>query len=326
MKAIICTKYGPPDVLKIENVERPTPKDNQLLIKIATTSVTAADYRIRALNVPTGFKLIMQIVMGFKKPKKKILGMNFSGKIEAIGKDVKLFKEGDLVFGTSGMDFGTYAEYMCMPESGTLALKPDIMSYKEAAAFPFGALTALSFLRDKGNIQKGEKVLIYGASGAVGTAAVQLAKYYGTDVTGVCSTTNLEMVKSLGADRVIDYTKENFTTNGETYDIIFDTVGKTSISACKALLNQKGRYLTAVAGLPKYIQILWNSMIGSKKFIGGVASDKREDFIFLKELIESENIKTVIDRCYPLEQTSEAHKYAEKGHKKGNVVITVEND
>ncbi len=325
MKAIVCTKYGPPDVLKLKDVERPVPKNNQILIKIVATSVTAADYRIRGLNVPTGFGLLMRIVMGFRKPRKRILGMNLSGVVDAVGKDIKLFKEGDPVFGTSGMDFGAYAEYICMPEPGLLAMKPNVMTYEEAAAFPFGALTALSFLRDKGNIQGGEKILIYGASGAVGTAAVQLAKYYDTDVTGVCSTTNLEMVKSLGADRVIDYTKEDFTNNGETYDIIFDTVGKTSISRCKSSLTQKGRYLAAVAGLPQYAQMLWNSMIGSKKFTGGVASENKEDFIFLKELIESGNIKTVIDRCYSLEQTAEAHRYAEKGHKKGNVVITVEN-
>lgn len=325
MKAIICTGYGPPDVLKLKDVEKPIPKRNHVRIKIVATSVTAADYRIRGLNVPAGFGLLMRVAMGFRKPRKIILGMNLSGVVDVVGKDVKLFKEGDSVFGTSGMDFGAYAEYICMPESGLLAMKPDVMNYEEAAAFPFGALTALSFLRDKGNIREGEKVLIYGASGSVGTAAVQLAKYYGAVVTGVCSTTNLEMVKSLGADSVIDYTKEDFSINGETYDIIFDTVGKLSISSIKTSLNQAGRYLTAVAGLPQYIQLAWYSVLGSQKFTGGVASEHKEDFLFLKELIEAGNIKTVIDRFYPLDQTAEAHRYSEKGHKKGNVAIVVEN-
>jgi NADPH:quinone reductase-like Zn-dependent oxidoreductase len=213
-----------------------------------------------------------------------------------------------------------------LPEEGALAIKPANMTYEEAAAVPFGATTSLVFLRDKGHIQSGQKVLINGASGGLGTAAVQLAKYFGAEVTGVCSSTNLEMVKSLGADKVIDYTKEEFTKSGQTYDIIFDTVGKTSFSRCKSSLKQEGRYLAAVAGVPQFVQMLWTSMIGSKKVIGGPASERKEDLIFLKELIEAGKIKSVIDRRYPLEQTAEAHRYVEKGHKKGNVVITLEHN
>jgi NADPH:quinone reductase-like Zn-dependent oxidoreductase len=235
-----------------------------------------------------------------------------------------LFKEGDQVFALTGFGFGAYAEYKCLPEDGFLAIKPANMTYEEAAAVPFGATTALFFLR-KGNIQSGQEVLIYGASGAIGTAAVQLARYFGAEVTGVSSTTNLELVKSLGAEKVIDCTQEDFTKSDRTYDIIFDTVGKTSFSRSKSSLKQKGIYLAGAAGLLQgYVQQLWTSMIGSKKVIAGVAGPKAEDLIFLKELIEAGKIKSVIDRRYPLERIAEAHRYVEAGHKKGNVVITVE--
>ena len=324
MKAIVYTKYGPPDVLQLKEIEKSTPRDNEVLIRVYATTVTAADYRIRSFTVPIEFWLPARIAFGLIRPKNPILGTELSGEIEAIGKDVKLFKKGDQVFGIDGSGFGAYAEYICRSEKGVLAKKPANMTYEEAAAVPFGAHTALFFLRDKGNIQSGQKVLIYGASGGVGTAAVELARYFGADVTGVCSTTNLELVKSLGADKVIDYTKEDFTKSGETYDIIFDTVGKTSFSRCKNLLKQKGIYLATVFGLKELVHMLWTSMIGSKKAIYTVANERTEDLIFLKELIEAGKIKPVIDRRYPLEQTAEAHRYAEKGHKKGNVVITLE--
>jgi len=266
--------------------------------------------------------------LGLTKPKNAILGVEFAGEIEEVGKDVKLFKEGDKVFGESGK--GTYSEYISLPEDGVLAIKPVNMTFEEAAAAPDGLLTALPFLRDKGKIQRGQKVLIYGASGSIGTFSVQLAKYYGTEVTGVCSTPNLDMVKSLGADKVIDYTKEDFTKNGQTYDIIFDTVGKNSFSHCKNSLKKNGIYLYAGFSVILLLQMLWTSRIGSKKAIfaaTGMRStrEKTEDLVILKKLIEEGKIKTVIDRSYPLEQTSEAHRYVEKGHKKGNVVITLKH-
>jgi len=320
MKAVVYTNYGPPEVLQLKEVEKPTPKDNEVLIKVYATSVTKYDCWERSCTAPTGFWLFARIASGIRKPKKTILGTELAGEIEAIGKDVKLFKKGDQVFAFTGL--GTYAEYICLPEDGALATKPVNMTYEEAAAIPYGGLTALYFLR-KGNIQSGQKVLIYGASGGVGNYAVQLAKYFGAEVTGVCSTTKLEMVKSLGADKVIDYTKEDFTKSGEAYDVIFDTVGKSSVSGCKRSLKKKGFYIFATFGLPKLVQILWLSMTSSKKVIIGLLKERAEDLIFLKELIEAGKIRVVIDRTYPLEQTAEAHSYVEKGRAKGKVVITL---
>jgi len=325
MKAIVYTEYGPPDVLQLKEVEKPTPKDNEVLIRIHATSVTTADVNARGfVFVHPGFRPLARMMFGLTKPRKKILGRELAGEIEAVGKDVKLFKEGDQVFGSA--DFGAYAEYICLPEEGAVAIKPVNTTYEEAASVFFGAHTALFFLRDNGKLQSGQKVLINGASGGVGTAAVQLAKYYGAEVTGVCSTTNLELVRSLGADKVIDYTKEDFTKSGETYDIVFDTVGNVSFSRVKSSLKPKGIYLAGTGGPSTIIQMLWTSMIGSKKVIAGPASERKEDLIFLKELIEAGNIKPVIDRRYPLEQTAEAHRYVDKGHKKGNVVITLEHN
>ena len=323
MKAIVYTRYGPPDVLKLAEVEKPTPKDNEVLIRIYATTVTATESTFRRGEPFT------RLFTGLIRPKITRLGEELAGEIEAVGQNVTLFKKGDQVFGSAGPGFGAYADYICLPEDAALTIKPANMGYEEAAASCDGVLTALPFLRDKGNIQSGQKVLINGASGAVGTAAIQLAKYFGAEVTGVCSTTNLELVKSLGAAKVIDYTKEDFTKTGQTYDIIFNTVGNTSFSRCKSALKPKGIYLEAAFGLAIFPQVLWTSMIGSKKAkIAATGlrppSEKAKDLIFLKELMEAGKIKPVIDRRYPLEQIAEAHRYVDKGHKKGNVVITLE--
>ena len=325
MKAIVCTKYGPPEVLQLREVSQPTLGDNDVLIKVHATTVTSGDSRMRSFKVPLSFWLPARMALGLRKPKRAILGSELAGEIEATGKDVKLFKKGDQVFAYPGHNGGAYAEYICMPENGCLAIKPSNMTFEEAAAIPFGGNTALHFLR-KGNIQSGQKVLIYGASGSVGTFAVQLARYFGAEVTGVCGTTNIELVTSLGADKVIDYTKEDFTKNGETYDVIFDTVGKSSFSGCMRSLKKKGIYLHAVATPAVMLRMRWASMMSSKKLIGGTAIPETENLILLKELVEAGKIKPVIDRCYPLEQIAEAHRYVDKGHKKGNVVITIEHN
>ena len=325
MKAIVYTEYGPADVLQLKEVEKPTPKDNEVLIKVYATTVTATECTFRR-----GEPFFTRFFTGFIRPRITTLGEELAGEIEAVGKDVELFKQGDQIFGSAGPSFGAYAEYICVPEDGVIALKPANMTYEEAAATCVGLLTALPFLRDKGRIQSGQEVLIYGASGSVGIAAVQLARYYGAKVTGVCSTTNVEMVKSLGADKVIDYTKEDFTKTGQTYDIIFDTVGKISFSRCRSSLKQRGIFLEAGIVLAILPQVLWTSMIGSKKVMIAAtglrpASERTKDLIFLKELMEAGKIKPVIDRRYPLEQIAEAHRYVDKGHKKGNVVITVKH-
>jgi NADPH:quinone reductase-like Zn-dependent oxidoreductase len=309
MKAIVCTKYGLPEVLQIKEVEKPTPKDNEVLIKIFATAVTASDCIVRGFKVPLRMKIPMALAVGFPKPRNPILGQVLAGEIESAGKDVKRFQRGDQVIAFTYMRFGTYAEYTCLPENSAMAFKPSNLTYEEAAAIPYGGILAFYNLK-KGNIQSGQNILIYGASGAIGTSAIQLARYFGAKVTGVCSTANLEFVKSLGADTILDYTKDNFTSNGELYDFIFDAVGKRKSSIfkvqCKKELTPNGKYISVDDGTPK-IQ----------------AGDFIEVLTLLKDLVEAGKLKPVIDRCYPLEQMVEAHRYVDKGHKKGNVVITV---
>ncbi|MBN8586521.1 MAG: NAD(P)-dependent alcohol dehydrogenase [Ignavibacteria bacterium] len=309
MKAVICTKYGPPEVLKLIEVDKPVPKDNELLVKIIATTAHIGDTKIRRFEPGLGkfkdllFKPLMRFIVGFRGPRKKILGMEFSGVIESVGSKVTRFKPGDEVFATTEFRFGTYAEYCSIAENAAVALKPVNMSHEEAAPVSNAGLTALINLR-KANIQKGQKVLIYGASGSVGTYAVQIARYFGAEVTGFCSTGNIEMVKSIGAVSVIDYTKEDFTQRPEKYDVIFDAVGKIKYSNRKKALNKTGKYLSSLA-------------------ISGNIKLKAEDLEFLKQLCEAGKLKTVIDRTYRLDQIAEAHRYVDKGHKKGNVVIIV---
>ena len=324
MKAIVYTQYGPADVLHLQEVEKPTPKDNEVLIKVHATSVTAADCNARGfVFVPPGFGFLARLMFGLRKPRQPILGTELSGEIVAVGKDVKLFKKGDHVFGTSEK-YGAYAEYTCMAEDARLVMKSANLTYAEAASIPFGAITALYFLRDMAKLQPRQKVLIIGASGCTGVYAIQLAKYYGAEVTGVCSTRNLEMVRSLGADHVIDYAKEDFTQNGQTYDVIFDMVpGKSSFARYKGSLKPNGLYLAGAGGLESFAQMAWTALTGGKKVIAGMAPDRVEDLVFLKELLETGKLKPVIDRRYPLEQTAEAHRYADTGHKRGSVVITI---
>ena len=329
MKAIVWTNYGPPDVLQLKEVEKPTPKEDEVLIRIIATTVTAGDCEQRSLKLPIWYRLPMRAYVGFKRPERiTILGMDLAGEIEAAGKDVKRFKNGDQVFGSSGLGFGANAEYICLPEEpeeGALAIKPANMTYEQAAAVPVGGLEALCFLR-QGNVHSGQKVLINGAGGTIGTFAVQLARYFEAEVTGVDSTGKLDMLRSIGADQVIDFTQEDFTTGGEIYDFILDVVGKSSFSGSVRSLKQNGRYLIANPGLSQMVRGRWTSMTSSKKVIFGAAYPKTEDLIYLKELIEAGKIKSVIDRRYPLEQIPEAHRYVETGGKKGHVVITVEHN
>jgi NADPH:quinone reductase-like Zn-dependent oxidoreductase len=309
MKAVICTKYGEPDVLKIKEVAKPTPKENEVCIKIHATAVTASDIFIRSSNLPIRYKIPMRLMLGISKPRKSIIGLVFAGEIESIGKSIERFKTGDKVYGLTGFGLGAYAEYKCMKETdskhGCIALKPDNISYEEATVAAYGGLLAFQYI-EKGNIQKGQKVLIYGASGTSGTLAIQIAKHFGADVTGVCSTSNLEMVKTLGADNVIDYTKQDYIPQGKQYDFILDSAGRIKTSklkkACKKALSPNGKYVSIDNGDLKLSSQRLNK---------------------IKEFVESGHIKPIPDKCYQLEEIVEAHRYVEKGHKKGGVAITV---
>ena len=321
MRAIVYKKYGPPEVLYLEQIKKPEPKDNEVLIRIHATSVNSGDVRMRKAD-----PFAVRFMLGLIRPGINVLGLVLAGEIEDIGKGVTLFKKGDQVYGTSVKNFGTYAEYKCLSEDDIIAIKPPNVTYQQAAAIPFGSLTALHFFK-KAKLQRGQKVLIYGASGAVGTAAVQIAKYRRAEVTAVCSTSNVAMVKSLGADKVIDYTVEDFSKGGEAYDMVFDAAGKSPFSGSIKSLKKNGYYLRVVhMAMAPVLRGLWISLTSNKKVIGGITSEKAEDVIFLNHLIEAGKLKAVIDKSYPLSQVAEAHRYVEKGHKKGNVVVTVQID
>jgi 2-desacetyl-2-hydroxyethyl bacteriochlorophyllide A dehydrogenase len=315
MRAAICTKYGEPSVVQLTEVAKPLPKENQVLVKIHASSVTSGDARIRRAD-----PFLIRLIFGFKRPRKSILGVVVAGEIEAIGKNVTKFKVGDAIFGTTGMSFGAHAEYQCIKEDGTLALLPENITFNEAAAIPFGATAALHFLR-KSNVQVGDNVLIYGASGAIGSIAIQLAKEFGAHVTAVCSEKNRALVSSLGADRVIDYTKEDFTKGDTKYDIIFDTVGKSSFSASLKTLTKTGTILLASANISQMLRAALTSCFGRKKIITGVIKETAEDMLFFKKLIEANRLTSVIDRVYSFEDISIAHTHVDGGHKIGNVIL-----
>jgi NADPH:quinone reductase-like Zn-dependent oxidoreductase len=333
MKAIVYSQFGPPDVLQLEEVDQPFPKDNEVLIRVHAAPVNYGDLVARnfknipssEFHMPLPLLLPTRMYFGFTKPKINILGSEFAGEIEAAGKDVKRFKQGDQVYGYLGQRMGAYAEYLCMPEDGSVAIKPANMTDAEAAAVPYGAIMATSLLRHA-NLQPGHKVLINGASGGIGSAAVQLAKNYGAEVTGVCGAPRTDYVKLLGADRVIDYTVEDFTQNGETYDLIFDILGKSSFARCRNSLKPNGIYLLASFKMKPVFQMLWTKIAGNQKVICALASEKPDDLVFIKELIEAGQFKSVIDRCYPMDKAAEAHRYAESGRKKAQVVISMDHN
>ena len=322
MKAIVYKQYGPPEVLGLAEVERPVPRDDEVLIRVHATTVSAPDFRCRSFTVPLSFWIPARLVLGILKPRRPILGAELSGEIVETGKDVTRFKKGDQIFAAALTRFGAYAEYTCLPESGVIAMKPTNMTYEEAAAVPIGARAALHFLK-KAKIRSGQKVLVYGASGSVGTFAVQLAKYYGAEVTGVCSGSNLELVRSLGADNAIDYTTESFAAKGEAYDVIFVAVDKGSFPECMRALRRKGIYLNATTPV-RTLRMRWAALTSGKTIVTGEhPSQKADDLVFLRGLIEQGRLRSAIDRRYPLEQIVEAHRYVDQGHKKGNVVITI---
>lgn len=323
MKAVVCTKYGPPTVLRLKEIEKPIPKDHEILVRVHATTVSAADYRVRSFNVPTTFWLPAKMALGFRKPRKSILGMEISGRVEAVGKCVKTFNKGDDIFAATLQSFGGYAEYICLAEDSVVATKPTALDYRAAAAIPIGARTAWHYLKDFAEIKKGQKLLVYGASGSVGTYAIQLAKYFGAEVTAVCSTSNLSLVKSIGADKVIDYTKDDFTNKFENYDIIFVTVDKCPFTACKKALNKSGVYMNIGRPIPSF-EMIWASLTSDiKVIVGKNVPESAETLFTLKSITEQGIIKPIIDRTYSLDQIVEAHHYADKGHKRGNLVITI---
>ena len=326
MKAAIHSAYGPADLLQVVEVEKPVPQKNQILVKIHATTVSSGDCNVRNFTfVPNSMRPIAKLIFGIGKPRKKtILGTQLAGEVEAVGSDVSRFKVGDQVMASTGMVGGGHAQYACLPEDGALAIKPDNLSWEEAVVLPFGADAALYYLKNLGNIQAGQELLIIGASGSIGTAGVQLAKHFGANVTGVCSTKNLELVKSLGADEVIDYTQADFRQNGNTYDLILDTVAATSFAGCKDSLKPNGVFLPCIMSVADMVfRIPWTAMTGGKRLKGGVAIENQERMDLIKELADSGALRPVIDKCYPLERIAEAFTYVETGHKIGNVVITV---
>jgi NADPH:quinone reductase-like Zn-dependent oxidoreductase len=320
MKAIVYERYGPPEVLELAEVEKPTPEDDELLIKVHATTVQTGDWRARSLELPPGFGFMGRLVFGISKPRKPILGTELAGQVEAIGKNVTKFNVGDQVFAFPGASLGCHAEYRCIRESGPVLPKPANLSHGEAAALSFGGATALDFFR-RGKLVSGEKVLVNGASGAVGTAAVQLAKHFGAHVTGVCSGANADLVRSLGAEHVVDYTKEDFTKNGEKYDVIVDTVGTAPFSRSKGSLTENGRLLAVLGGFGDLLRAPWVNLTSKMKVVAGPGSEKVEDLRLLAKLAEAGEYKPVIDQRYALEQFREAHRRVDSGHKRGNVVI-----
>jgi NADPH:quinone reductase-like Zn-dependent oxidoreductase len=323
MKAAVYKRYGPPHVVSIEDVDKPGVKDDEVLVKIRATTVSSGDWRVRSLDMPPGFGLLARPALGLFGPRRPILGGEMAGDIQAVGKNVTRFKPGDAVFAFPGANLGCHAEYRAMPAAGPIALKPENLTYEQAAALSFGGVTALNFLKTRGNIQRGEKVLIVGASGAVGSAAVQIARHFGAEVTGVCSTRNLALVKSIGAAKVIDYTEEDFTRNGESYDIILAASGATTFSECRHSLNEHGRLLMVLSGLTDLLLTPWAALTGTKKVVAGPVMGSPEDVNAIKELAEAGAFMPVIDRHYPLDQIVQAHAYVDTGRKKGSVIINV---
>jgi len=325
VKAILHSQYGSPDLLQLKEVDRPAPKDNEVLIAIHATTVSTGDCNVRNFTFVTkSMRPIAKLMFGIGKPwKARILGTELAGEVEGAGKNVTRFKNGDRVVASTGMAGGGHAQYACLPETGAVVIKPDSLSWEEAVAIPFGANTALYFLRDLGKIRAGQEILIIGASGAIGSAGVQLAKHFGATVAGVCSGANVELVKSLGADTVIDYTRDDFTKNGKTYDLIFDVVGATTFDRCQHSLKPNGIFLQNIMELTDVVRVLWTSIASRKKIKGGVAINNLKRMSFIAELVAAGKLRPVIDRSYPLERIAEAFKHVEQGHKKGNVVITV---
>jgi NADPH:quinone reductase-like Zn-dependent oxidoreductase len=323
MRAVVYDTYGPPDVVQITEIATPVPADNEVLVKVHATTVASADWRARTLAVPTGFGLFARLFFGITGPRQPILGTELAGEIVSVGKDVRKFKVGDQVFAFTGAGMGCHVEYKCFPETGPIARKPANLTYAQAASISFGGMATMSFLR-RATIKKGDRMLVNGASGAVGTAAVQLAKHFGAHVTGVCSSSNVDLVRALGADQVIDYTNADFTTTGETYDIILDTAGTAPFSRCKGSLKEGGRLLLVLGTLPDLLTSPWVAMTSSKKVVAGPQSAPQEDLHFLARLAESGELRPVIDRQYSLDQIASAHRHVDTGHKRGSVVVTMQ--